>query len=28
LADDISALAKKSGGKVVLGEFGVPIPDI
>lgn len=28
LANDIRALAKKSGGKVVLGEFGVPIPDI
>ena len=25
---DIKALAKKSGGKIVLGEFGVPIPDI
>jgi len=27
-ASDIRALAKQSGGKVVLGEFGVPIPDI
>ncbi len=25
---DIKALAKKSGGKIVLGEFGAPIPDI
>jgi len=25
---DIKALSKKSGGKVVLGEFGAPIPDI
>lgn len=28
LADDIVNLAEKSGGKVVLGEFGAPIPDI
>lgn len=27
-ASDIRALAAQSGGKVVLGEFGVPIPDI
>lgn len=25
---DIKALSKKSGGKIVLGEFGAPIPDI
>ena len=25
---DIKALAKKSGGRIVLGEFGAPIPDI
>lgn len=25
---DLKALSKKSGGKIVLGEFGVPIPDI
>jgi len=25
---DIKALARKSGGKIVLGEFGAPIPDI
>ena len=25
---DIIALSKKSGGKIVLGEFGTPIPDI
>lgn len=25
---DIRALSKKSGGKIVLGEFGAPIPDI
>jgi hypothetical protein len=28
LASDIKALAAQSGGKVVLGEFGAPIPDI
>ncbi len=28
LADDLKRLADKSGGKVVLGEFGVPIVDI
>lgn len=28
LAIDIKALSKRSGGKVVLGEFGAPIPDI
>lgn len=28
LMQDISDIAKNSGGKVVLGEFGVPIPDI
>lgn len=28
LAQDIRDLAEKSGGKIVLGEFGVPIPDI
>lgn len=28
LNEDISEYAKLSGGKVVLGEFGVPIPDI
>lgn len=28
LADDIIALANQSGGTVVLGEFGAPIPDI
>lgn len=28
LAKDIDDLAEKSGGKIVLGEFGVPIPDI
>jgi len=28
LADDIETLAKVSGGKVFLGEFGAPIPDI
>lgn len=28
LAYDVSIIAKKSGGKVVLGEFGVPIPEI
>lgn len=27
-ASDIRALAQQSGGKVVLGEFGAPIPDI
>jgi hypothetical protein len=25
---DINNLAKKSGGKIILGEFGAPIPDI
>jgi hypothetical protein len=28
LATDIQKLAEQSGGKVVLGEFGFPIPDI
>jgi len=28
LAADIKILAERSGGKVVLGEFGAPIPDI
>jgi hypothetical protein len=28
LASDIKSLAEKSGGKVILGEFGAPIPDI
>ncbi len=28
LAADIKEIAKNSGGKVVLGEFGAPIPDI
>lgn len=28
LNDDVTMLARKSGGKIVLGEFGVPIPDI
>lgn len=28
LSKDIIALGESSGGKVVLGEFGVPIPDI
>ncbi len=28
LADDIKSISKSSGGKIVLGEFGVPIPDI
>jgi hypothetical protein len=28
LVDDLVNIAKKSGGKVVLGEFGVPVPDI
>lgn len=28
LADDIRELARSSGGNVVLGEFGAPIPDI
>lgn len=28
LARDINELAESSGGKIVLGEFGVPIPDI
>ena len=28
LADDVSAIATQTGGEVVLGEFGAPIPDI
>jgi hypothetical protein len=28
LVADIQSLAKSSGGKIVLGEFGAPIPDI
>jgi hypothetical protein len=28
LADDIRQIARETGGKIVLGEFGVPIPDI
>src|SRR5258708_15771982 len=28
LADDVSAIAAQSGGQIVLGEFGAPIPDI
>jgi hypothetical protein len=28
LADDIRTIAAQSGGKVILGEFGAPIPDI
>ena len=28
LAADIDAIARGSGGKIILGEFGVPIPDI
>ncbi|OGG29950.1 hypothetical protein A2971_04325 [Candidatus Gottesmanbacteria bacterium RIFCSPLOWO2_01_FULL_46_21] len=28
LKEDIIALAKQSGGQIVLGEFGVPIPDL
>lgn len=28
LASDVSSIAQQSGGKVVLGEFGAPIPDI
>ena len=28
LAEDIMLIALSSGGKIVLGEFGVPIPDI
>jgi hypothetical protein len=28
LAEDIRDFAQRSGGRVVLGEFGVPIPDI
>lgn len=28
LASDIKAISEKSGGKVVLGEFGAPIPDL
>ena len=28
LIEDIRNLAKSSGGKVILGEFGVPVPDV
>ena len=28
LADDVRMISEKSGGKVILGEFGAPIPDI
>lgn len=28
LVNDIGEIARSSGGKIVLGEFGVPIPDI
>ncbi len=28
LAQDVEEIAEKSGGRVVLGEFGAPIPDI
>lgn len=28
LNDDVTAYAKQSGGKVILGEWGAPIPDI
>ncbi len=28
LIEDVDFLAQKSGGKVILGEFGAPIPDI
>lgn len=28
LVRDVEEIAKKSGGKVILGEFGAPIPDI
>ncbi|HWY79078.1 MAG TPA: hypothetical protein VNW29_01845 [Candidatus Sulfotelmatobacter sp.] len=28
LANDVSSIANQSGGKIVLGEFGAPIPDI
>jgi hypothetical protein len=28
LADDIRSIAKRSGGRIMLGEFGAPIPDI
>jgi hypothetical protein len=28
LSDDISSIAEQSGGDIVLGEIGVPIPDI
>lgn len=28
LADDVQVLAEQSGGVIVLGEFGAPIPDI
>lgn len=28
LDESVTALAKKSGGKIVIGEFGAPIPDI
>jgi hypothetical protein len=28
LASDVSEIAQQSGGKIVLGEFGAPIPDL
>jgi hypothetical protein len=28
MADDVSSIAAQSGGQIVLGEFGAPIPDI
>ncbi len=28
LASDVASIARASGGKIVLGEFGAPIPDI
>lgn len=28
LADDVHKIAQKSGGKIILGEFGAPIPDL
>jgi len=28
LADDVASIANQSGGNIVLGEFGAPIPDI
>jgi len=28
LADDAASIAAQSGGKIILGEFGAPIPDI